>query len=108
MVYIFTGTPDKIAVRTRRIMKKSFKTGPQKPQKKDAWHGFIERVRQGKIIEDDKERLLPLQDVAFGKITTSKILKELALQETPLQAHSLLLRLGVGLHGKSQCTATGI
>jgi exoribonuclease-2 len=93
-----SGTPDKIAVRTKEECEKVVQDRNSKTAEKDAWHAFIERLRHGKIVEEDKVRLLPLQDVALGKTPTSKILKELSLQETPLQAHALLLRLAVWDH----------
>jgi exoribonuclease-2 len=85
-------------VRTKEECEKVVQDRNSKTAEKDAWHAFIERLRHGKIVEEDKVRLLPLQDVALGKTPTSKILKELSLQETPLQAHALLLRLAVWDH----------
>ena len=93
-----TGSPDKIEVRSKEDYEKVVQNRTSKAAEKDAWHEFIERVRQGKIIDIDKDRLSPLQDVAFGKSPTSRILKELDLQETPVHAHSLLLRLGLWDH----------
>jgi len=90
-----TGTPDSITVRPKDDYEKTLQDRKFKAAEKDAWHCFIERIKQGKAADEDKERLLPLEDFASGKTSTSKILKELGLQETPIQAHELLLRLGV-------------
>ena len=92
---LITGTPESIIVRSKDDYEKILQYRSSKSAEKDAWNAFIERIRQCKIIEADKERILPLQDFALGKTANSKILKELGLQETPAQAHSLLLRLGV-------------
>lgn len=90
----FTGTPEKIEVRSIEDKEKIVQTRNQKAAEKDAWQAFIERVRHGRILDEDRDRVQPLQDVALGKIASCRILKELALPETPVQAHSLLLRLG--------------
>jgi exoribonuclease II len=92
------GTPEKIHVHSKEEYNTIVQNRNAKAQEKDAWTAFIERVRQSKIIDGDKERLSPLVDVALGKSPSSRILKELSLQETPPQAHALLLKLGVWNH----------
>lgn len=92
---LITGTPDKITVRTSDEVQKLQAEKNQKNAEKDAWNAFIDRVRKNTTVPDDHPRLVQLDDVAFGKATTCRILKELSLQDSAVTAHALLLKLGV-------------
>lgn len=90
----FSGTVDEIVPKTEGEYEKELNRRNAKEADKNAWAEFIERIRQNEIIESDHERLNNLQDVAFGKSNSSKILKELNIEATPENAHKLLLSLG--------------
>jgi exoribonuclease-2 len=92
---LITGTPDTITVRTPDEIQKIQADKNQKNAEKDAWNAFIDRIRKNAITTDDRPRLVQLEDVAFGKSTTCRILKELSLQDSAVTAHALLLKLGV-------------
>jgi exoribonuclease-2 len=100
---LITGTPEKITVRTADEIQKLLAERNQKNAEKDAWNAFIERVRKNAIVADDRPRLAQLEDVAFGKSTTCRILKELSLQDSAVTAHSLLLKLGVWDYTVNPC-----
>lgn len=90
----FSGTIDEIHPNTQDEYEREFNRRNEKEAEKNAWAEFIERVHKKKILESDHERLNNLQDVAYGKSCSSKILKELKIETTPENAHTLLLTLG--------------
>ncbi|MGL1904127.1 MAG: hypothetical protein OCC49_18470, partial [Fibrobacterales bacterium] len=94
----FTGTLDCITPTTQDEYETEFNRRNAKATEKIAWTEFIERVRQKTIIESDHETLQSVIDVAYGKSPNSKILKELAIENTPENAHNLLLNLNVWDH----------
>jgi len=90
----FSGTIDEIHPNTQDEYEREFNRRNAKEAEKNAWTEFMGRVRQKEIRESDHERLNNLQDVAYGKSNSSKILKELNIETTPENAHKLLLNLG--------------
>lgn len=75
---------------TTELQKRNAKENEQKE-----WEALIERIRTKKIDKDDISRLREVEQVAYGKATGSKILKELSIEITRENAHNLLLQLGV-------------
>lgn len=90
----FSGTIDEIHPNTQEEYEKELNSRTAKEIEKNAWNVFMERVRQKRIMESDYDRLNNLQDVAYDKSNSSKILKELNIEATPENAHALLLSLG--------------
>ncbi len=91
----FTGTLECISPTTQEEYEAEFNRRNAKEAEKTAWTEFMERVRTKAIIESDHEKLQTVVDVAYGTSTNSKILKELSIEITPENAHTLLLNLGV-------------
>jgi exoribonuclease-2 len=91
----FRGTPDEIITATEEEVTAEKKKRAAKIAEKEAWAGFLARVKTKKIIEDDFPRLKEVEQLAMGKDVKSPLLKELAISATPQNAHALLLRLGL-------------
>ncbi|MCP4714657.1 MAG: RNB domain-containing ribonuclease, partial [Deltaproteobacteria bacterium] len=87
------GTLESPIVRSREEYEQETKNRRAKAAEKESWNAFIERVRQGKVIAADDQRLKDLLDFALGRTPKSRILKELNIQATPERAHTLLLKL---------------
>ncbi len=56
---------------------------------------FLERLNQGEPIrEEDRVYLLPVENLAYGRVKHARLLAELGRAQSPQSAHSLLLELG--------------
>ncbi len=56
---------------------------------------LIERVRAGALLPEDMQHLRDVENLALGKNSTSGIMRQLNMEQTPEKAHRLLLKLGV-------------
>lgn len=66
-----------------------------KAEEKAAREALLERIRNGAVTPDDRTSLREIEQVAFGKAPSSKLLRDLGMEATPEKAHALLLKLGV-------------
>ena len=88
-----TGTVDNIIIRPGDDVEKEKTARKLREEDKSRWTDFKVRVKQGKIISDDSRYMRDLEQFALGKQKGSKLLKDLKIQETAENAHSLLLKL---------------
>ena len=62
---------------------------------REAWEAFLARARSGKVDpERDRRYLREVEDLAFGRTERSRVLKSLAREESPENAHAALLEWG--------------
>ena len=59
-----------------------------------AWSAFMERLRAGKLIAEDRRHLGEVEALALGRRTSSRALRELGRAQSPERAHALLCELG--------------
>jgi len=90
----FTGTTEAIVPRSAADIEHELKRRTTASSDKRAWAAFIDEVRNGEVSAENRHRLASVEDLAYGKITSSPVLKELSLSPTPENAHKLLLRIG--------------
>lgn len=90
----FEGTPEAIQPRSREAIERDCAEREAKARAEREWAGFMERLGQGQIIEDDRARLTEVERLANQQGERSRILKALELPETPQAAHRLLIRVG--------------
>ncbi len=90
-----SGTPWTITVSTAEAYAEEKERRQVKIQQQQAWSEFIQRVKHGKIIEEDTKRFFDVENLAYGKSGSSRILKELGIKEDEEHAHALLLKLGI-------------
>ncbi len=92
----FTGTPEQVQARTIAQVETERRARQQKVQKTQAWEAFLARARQNHPDpKADANFLREIEALALGKTTHSRTLKALGYQETPENAHRLLLRWGI-------------
>ena len=91
----FRGTPDAIEVRTPDEVEQIQKTEREKKEAELRWNSFIEELKKGNISEDDRGFLTDLEQYALQKSKRSRIMQDLGKQQSPENAHRLLLKLGV-------------
>ena len=90
-----SGTPWNISIVDSGVRESILKKREEKAQKQAAWEAFVSRVRKGTIEPDDHERFFDVENVANGKSSKSRLLKELKITEDPEHAHALLLKLHI-------------
>ena len=90
-----SGTPWDISIVDAGVRASILKEREEKAQKQATWEAFVSRVRKGTIEPDDHERFFDVENVANGKSSKSRLLKELKITEDPEHAHALLLKLHI-------------
>ena len=88
-----TGSAEKIIIRSESDVGKDLSARKLKADEKSAWNSFISSVKKGIIRSEDNKYLRDLELFALGRQGGSRLLKEIRIQETVENAHSLLLRL---------------
>jgi exoribonuclease-2 len=96
----FEGSPENIRVRTVEEVARRRREREQAEANQQARAAFLDRLRKGKIILEDREFLrevenLALQSSGLQGSWRSPLLRELGRSETPDSAYALLLELGV-------------
>jgi exoribonuclease-2 len=92
----FRGTPESITARTPDELAQLRTARAAKAAEDQAWASFIDSVRQGKISTDatHDRHIRELEDLAYGRVDKSRVLRELGRAQSPENAHALLLELG--------------
>ncbi|MCG6942122.1 MAG: RNB domain-containing ribonuclease [Thiohalocapsa sp.] len=90
----FQGTAEAILPRPREAIEQDRAEREAKARAEQEWAGFMERLGQGRMIDEDRPRLAEVERLANQQSEHSRILKALDLPETPQAAHRLLTRVG--------------
>ncbi len=90
----FEGSPDAIRARSSEQVTTEIAAREQKAAETRAWNEFMQRIEAGRIVEEDRKILGEVEQLALEQRKGSRILQALEVQETPLNAHRLLLRTG--------------
>ncbi|GAB1483986.1 hypothetical protein MASR2M78_28030 [Treponema sp.] len=91
----FSGTINSIqACNKDDIEKEKEKRGGKAKEAQDR-EAFLERLRKNSLdLSDDARRLQDVEALALGKSEKSRTLKDLGKEESPIQAHKVLLSSG--------------
>ncbi|MES9968421.1 MAG: RNB domain-containing ribonuclease [Candidatus Thiodiazotropha sp.] len=90
----FEGEPTAIRPRSADQVASEIAERTKKAAEAEAWEGFIQRLQSASIIEEDRKTLGEVEALALEKRENSRILQALDIQETPVNAHRLLLKTG--------------
>ncbi|MDA3849759.1 MAG: ribonuclease catalytic domain-containing protein [Spirochaetaceae bacterium] len=91
----FKGTFDKIEVSTHEEREVREKADREKKEAKDKLESFKARLAKEEFIQEDQVFLDELKQQALGLQKKSAILKQLKKEQTPQNAHRLLLKWGI-------------
>ncbi|MBF9017038.1 MULTISPECIES: RNB domain-containing ribonuclease [unclassified Oceanispirochaeta] len=91
----FKGTVDDIIVRTPEDVERIQKEEAEKKEAEERWSSFITVLKKGEIQEENRGFLTDLEQYCLQKSKKSRILQDLGKQQSPENAHRLLLQLGV-------------
>lgn len=92
----FTGSPENgVQARSPEEVAAALEAILARQQEADARAALIERIRSGSIDpEKDKGAIRELEQVAYGVLASSRLMRDLGMESAPEVAHMLLLKLG--------------
>ncbi len=90
----FEGTPGAIRARPADLVHAEREQRQAKAAEAQAWEAFVERVEQGQLLPEDNKAMGEVEALALRRRENSRILKALGFQESPLNAHRLLVKTG--------------
>ncbi|MEJ2592855.1 MAG: RNB domain-containing ribonuclease, partial [Candidatus Thiodiazotropha sp.] len=90
----FEGEPAQIRARPAEQVEQEIAERARKTAEEQAWSAFMQRLADNAIIEEDRKILGEVEQLALDKRSGSRILQALEVQETPVNAHRLLVRTG--------------
>ena len=90
----FAGTATEVVAHTAEEVNRKRAAREAKAAAEQAWTDFLERLREGKPVPEDRRHLSEVEAVALGKRTSSRVLRELGRTQSAERAHALLLELG--------------
>jgi exoribonuclease-2 len=93
--WYFRGSPAEVVACTPEEVARKEASRAAGAAEKLAWQALVQRVRAGHILPEDRRHLPDVEALALGHATRSRLVRELGRAETPENAHSLLLELGV-------------
>ena len=90
----FGGTVAEIVAHTAEEVARKRAAREAKAAAEHAWSDFMERLRTGKLVAEDRRHLAEVEALALGKRTSSRALRELGRTQSSERAHALLCELG--------------
>ncbi len=90
----FWGVPEDVTVCSPQDVAQKQAAREAEAAEKRAWKMFLEQVQSGHVPVDARHYLRDVQDLALGQSARGRLLRELGRDETPENAHALLLELG--------------
>lgn len=90
----FEGEPGAIRARSAELVEAEIIQRERKAAEAQTWNDFMQRIKAGRIIEEDRKILGEVEQLALEKRNGSRILQALGVQESPVNAHRLLVSTG--------------
>jgi exoribonuclease II len=90
----FNGDPERISVLSKEQVQQEKAKREAREEEQRKWDKFFSRIEAGKIIEDDHQYLQEVEALALGEQNQSQVLRALGRDQTPENAHDLLLSVG--------------
>lgn len=90
----FSGTPDAITVHTAETVDEIKRGRETKAAEERAWQEFLTRLHAGTHLPEDAQPLGDVVALALEQRDQSRVMRALAREETPRNAHKLLLDIG--------------
>jgi exoribonuclease-2 len=94
----FSGSPEDVVARSAEAVAEELSARRARDERARAWEAFLKRVRAGEILPEDSEHLREVEDLALGRVTKCRLLRELGRAESRENGHALLLELGYWDH----------
>jgi exoribonuclease-2 len=91
---LFSGVPDEIIAHTPERVAALQAAREAKAAEDRAWQAFLVRVQSGHYAPEDERYLTDVVALALEQRDQSRVLRTLGREETPQNAHALLLSIG--------------
>jgi exoribonuclease-2 len=90
----FDGDPDHISVHTSELVQQEKTRRAAREEEQRQWDEFVSRIAVGEIVDEDSHYLRDVEALAIGEQDQSQVLQALGREQTPENAHDLLLQIG--------------
>ena len=90
----FSGAPDAIVVNSPETVASIQAAREAKAAEERAWQAFLDRTQAGQFAPEDARYLSDVAPLALGQRDQSRTLRALGREQTPQNAHALLLATG--------------
>ncbi len=90
----FEGSVNAVRSRDAETVARLREERERKAREAEEQAAFMERLKKGRLADEDRRRLGEVERLALGRGDRSRILSSLDLPQTPEAAHALLLRCG--------------
>jgi exoribonuclease-2 len=97
----FFGTPEAITARLEAEVAEIQAQREAKVAEQAAWSAFLRRVQDNRLAPGDEAQLQDVVRLALNQTSTSRVLRELNLTQSPENAHALLLKLDYWDHTRN-------
>jgi len=94
----FEGEPECIHTRSEEQVESDRKQRQEKAAAEREWAAFLDRLKSSRIIPQDHDHLREVERLALKQSKSSRILQILDRQQSPENAHRLLVSLGYWEH----------
>lgn len=86
---------DRVRARTPEELAALLRAKRAREEREQAFQEAVGRLKEGRWLPEDRPLLAEAEALAWGERRESRLMRALALPETPEAAHALLLRLGL-------------
>jgi exoribonuclease-2 len=90
----FKGEPERIIACTPEEVARVQAARQAEAAERQAWEAFVRRARKGCLAPEDQPYVQDIENLALGRTSRSRVLRELGREETQENAHAALLELG--------------
>ncbi len=90
----FQGTPEAVSASTPEEVAEEQAARQAKVEEEQAWAAFLARAEAGRMAPEDEPFLREVEELALGRRSKSRVLRQLGRTQTAENAHALLLELG--------------
>ena len=90
----FHGSPQEVVARSAAEVAQVLADREARAAEEAAWTAFLARLQAYQVLPEDHNYLRDVEDLALGRRSNSRVLRELGIAESPEKAHALLLEVG--------------
>lgn len=94
----FHGSPQEVVARPATEVAQIQAARKAQAAEEEAWTSFLKRLHTRQILPEDDKYLREVEDLALGRRSNSRVLRELGHTQSPEKAHAMLLEVSYWDH----------